>query len=215
MIEAYRVVQNQARTYALEATESPEQAGFLEEVLEASKPELLYPDWHVLIATPFRYPLPVPPAYQARFKPPYSLRNVLYCCRKETTALFEAGYHFLRERVGRTEMVPESGRRTIFSLSLLEEPTHDIRSRRDIKKIMDRLAYGPSHRYINSQPRARMLLYPSCREPDGGDNFACFEIEALGKRIGGSLDLDYYFSPERESIVWSGQGLEVFWKTAS
>lgn len=213
MIEAYRVVEDQRRSYSYEATADAEQASYLDLVLEESKPPLLYSEWHVLIAAPFRYPLPVRPAYEARFKPPYSGRNVLYCSRATLTALHEHAFHFLRQRVGREGTAPETGQRTIFSVFVKEDDVTDISGHPEIRRIMDRVQYAPSHEYIRRHSEVKVISYPSCRDPGRGMNYAARDIESLGKDIGEKKTIEFYFDPRSVSIRWIGHELDIDWAT--
>lgn len=213
MIEAFRVVQDQTRSYSYDATKNAEEAAYLESVLEFTKPRDLYADWHRLIATSFRYPLPVQPAYQARFTPPYYNRNALYCSKESVTALYEHAYHFLRQRVHLKGAAPETGLRTIFSLSVEERDIEDISGRPDIARIMDRQDYSASHDDIRKNPAIKVVGYPSCRDPGHRLSFAALEIASLGKAIGDEKLIEFYFEPARRTIRWIEYGLDIDWET--
>lgn len=212
MIEAYRVVQHQLLSYSYEATGNADEAAYLESVLEFTKPKVVYADWHRLIGAPFRYSLPVQPMYQARFSPPYSNRNALYCSEEPGTALYEHAYHFLKQRVHLAGAVPETDTRTIFSLFIKKTDIEDIRRRKDIARITDRQDYTASHEFIRKNPALKVVAYPSCRDPERGRNFAAFEIASLGKEIGKEQVLSFYFDPERASIRWIDYTLDIDWK---
>lgn len=212
-MELCRVVESLTRLYAEQATTSYEKALYLESVLERNKPPLLYPEWNPLIATPFRYPLPVAPAYQARFRPPFFEKNVLYASRELRTCLYEHAYHFLFER-HHLKAIRESGQRNAFILFLNTTPT-DIHHHPDLRAIMNRHDYAPSHAYIRKNPVTDSLLYPSCRDPQQGDNVAIFTIECLAKNIGTEKTLFYYFDPKQLSIAWMDFNLTIAWKEVS
>jgi hypothetical protein len=211
LIEVCRIVESQSRLYAEQATSSYEKALYLESILEETKPKLPAEGWHPLIATPFRYPLPVSPSYQARFRPPFFSKNVLYASRDLRTILYEHAYHFLRERV-HLKAIRESGQRTAFTLFISSTHITDLHKHPDIRRIMDRRDYAPSHAYIQEHPEAEVLLYPSCRDPQAGDNYAVLDVLSLAKHIGSQETISYYFEPDQPSIVWMDYGLRIAWK---
>ena len=73
MIDVFRVIEDQASVYGYKATEDQEEAIQLEVLIELTKPKLNFSEWDTLIATQFRYPLPVGESYSARFRPPFFL----------------------------------------------------------------------------------------------------------------------------------------------
>ena len=209
MIEVCRI-ESQPSLYAEEATSSYEKALYLESILEETKPPLPATGWPPLVATPFRYPLPVAPAYQARFRPPFFSKNVLYAARELRTALYEHAYHYLLERV-HLKALRETGQRTAFSLFIVSRNITDLHGDPEIQKIMDRRDYRPSHAYIEAHPAIEVLLYPSCRDPRQGDNFAIFDVHCLAKNIGAQQTLSFYFEPAGPSILWMDSGLRITW----
>lgn len=213
MIEAFRVVQDQTRSYSYDATGNAEEASYLESVLELTKPRALYEDWHRLISTPFRYPLPVQPSYQARFTPPYYHRNALYCSKESLTALYEHAYHFLRQRVHLEGAVPETGLRTIFSLFVDEGDVSDLGGRPDIARIMERQDYSASHDYVRKNPAVKVIGYPSCRDPERGMNFAALEIASLGRALGDEKLIEFHFEPVHKIVRWIEYNLSIDWET--
>jgi hypothetical protein len=214
LIEVCRIVESQSRLYAENATSTYEKALYIESVLEETKPKLTAQGWHPLLATPFRYPLPVLSIYQARFRPPFFLKNVLYASLELRTALYEHAYHYLRERV-HLKCVRETGQRTIFSLYITSSRIVDLRKHSDILKIMDRHDYAASHAFIEANPKVHILRYPSCRDPRAGDNFAVFDIHCLAKHIGMQQALSFYFEPSGRFILWMDYGLRILWKEVS
>ncbi len=215
MIEAYRVIQDQTHNYSYDATESAEEAAYLESILELSKPREIYAQWHRLIAAPFRYPLPVQPAYKARFTPPYYTRNALYCSKESVTALYEHAFHFLRQRVHLEGAATETGLRTIFSLFVEEQDVDDISGHPDITRITARNDYSASHDYIRKNPNAKVIGYPSSREPSRRMSFAVLEIASLGKKVGEERPMSFYFDPATKTIRWIEYTLDIDWKTVA
>lgn len=215
MIEAFRIVESHSQIYSYHATSSEENAKYLELLLEETKPLLPSGGWHILIASPFRYPLPVPPKYQARFRPPFYPKNVFYCSQKIPTALHEHAYHFLKERI-HLDGIKEAGQRTLFSLFLHDEDITDIREHPNINAIMNKRDYAESHRYIESNPDTKALCYPSCRDPGREPNYAVFEISSLEKGIGAEKLMSFYYDQTALSITWKvtwdDLNLRISWK---
>jgi hypothetical protein len=213
-LEVCRIVESQSRLYAEQATSSYEKALYLESILEQTKPPLPAEGWHPLIATPFRYPLPVAPPYQARFRPPFFHKNVLYASGEFRTILYEHAFHYLMERV-HLQAVREAGQRTAFTLFITSSPITDLHREKDWKTIMDRRDYAPSHAYIRGHLDTEVLRYPSCRDPQQGDNFAVFDIRALARHLGKQETVSFYFDPLDMSIVWMDYRLRITWKEVS
>ncbi len=210
-LEAYRIVESQSRLYAEQATSSYEKALYLETVLELTKPTLPARGWHPLLATPFRYPLPVAPMYQARFRPPYFPKNVFYASKETRTVLYEHAFHYLQERAHLSGALREAGQRTLFSLFIMSSSILAIHGEKNLSTLMSRTDYGPSHAYIASHPDAEVISYPSCRDPQQGDNFAVFDIHCLAKYIGSQETASFYFDPKTLSILWMDRQLRISW----
>jgi hypothetical protein len=215
LTEVYRVVESQSQLYAQQATSSSDKAAYLESVLESTKPKRHDHDWHKLIATPFRYPPPVPAENAARFRPPFYSRNVFYASGHYLTTLYEHGFHFLRQCIHLRGAVRESGLRTLFSMFIVSEEIADIRGQSGIQSIMDRRDYSASHAFILKNPEVRVLLYPSCRDSKKGDNYAVFDIHCLAKDIGTEGVIAYSFDPLKSSLYWIKLGLSIEWKQVS
>jgi len=214
LIEACRIVESQSRLYAEQATSSYEKALYLESILEDTKPKLPAKGWRPLIATPFRYPVPITPGYQARFRPPFFAKNVLYASRELRTTLYEHAYHFLRERI-HLNGIRETGLRTAFTLFITSPRVTDLRKHKALPKIMDRRDYAASHAFIQTHPDSKVILYPSCRDPRHGDNFAVLDIHCLARHIGKQETLSFYFEPDSSSLVWMESGLRISWQEIS
>jgi len=211
VIEAHRIVEDQLQLYGYRATKSAPKAAYIYSLLEATKPGLPHKAWHPLIATPFRHSLPCPPNKQARFRPAYFNRNILYCSLSSDTVFHEHAYHFLKERIHLVGS-RDYGRRTAFTLFLNEKAVTDISSHPNIKAIMNRRDYSASHEFIKTKPEVKIISYPSCRDPKHGINYAALDITALRKEIGEERTLPFYFDQAAQSILWTELGLEIFWK---
>lgn len=176
-----RIVELQAHTLIRKITDTQEEYEFIEGLIESQKPPPLPADHHYLIKTPFRYPLPVEPKYAARFRPPFYHRNCFYGAELYRTSAYEFAYHWLKQRVHVAKLSQEPQPRTHFQVDFSDGGCIDVRQYPDIKKIMDRRNYGPSHRFIDSNPDISSILYFSCRDPQQGNCVVTFEINTLGK----------------------------------
>lgn len=211
MTPAHRIVQQQEKLYSNAVTSSPYIAAQLDLLLERSKPENPYPDWDPLISTPFRYPLPVEAAFQARFKPPHSHFQTLYCSKMMETALYEHAYYFMKERI---HLPPqeEHGTRTLFSLSLDENRITDLTHHANVRALVHKNNYTASHRYIQKHPDCKGVKYPSCRDPKKRSNFAIFDIHLIGKKVSAHHSIGFVFRPKDMSIHWLEFALTIHWK---
>lgn len=210
MIQAWRIVENQANLYGFRAADNAEKALYLEDIIESTKPAPLTAGWDKLIAAPFRHPLPVPHAYQARFRPPYFNRNILYCSKELLTALYEHAFHYMRERV-HLKGVREAGQRTAFTLLIDPKAVTDVRHRRDAKALTARKDYAASHAYISKNPEVRVIAYPSCRDPKRRLNYAALDIKAVGPNTGERRAISFYFDQSQGSILWTDFDLPIRW----
>ena len=89
--ELWRVVQDQRSYYNKIDDLEYDEAYELNVLLETSKPLLNndHEEWHELIYSPFRYPLPVGLSFGSRFKPPGSAYNILYAALEKETSFSE------------------------------------------------------------------------------------------------------------------------------
>lgn len=185
----HRIVENQAKMVTHELTDTQEEFEFIESLIDGTKPPLNREGWHHLIATPFRYELPVKPEYQARFKPPFSNFLVFYGSCELRTAAYEYGLHWLRERIHLNGLSQVPASRTYFTVGFRDSQILDITSHVKIKKIMDRTSYAASHEYITTVPNPSSIRYPSARDLMGGFCVAAFKKEVLEKRARTSQEL--------------------------
>ncbi len=107
----WRVVEHQHKIYEYKVTTTDRRAELLKEMVEKTKPDPYAHQWHELIATPFRYPVPVGAEYAARFKPVGMMKNVFYGAGIEQTCLYEHAYWFFKLRLGMSK-----GRKTAPAL---------------------------------------------------------------------------------------------------
>lgn len=196
-----RIVELQAHTVIRKVTETQEEYELIENIIESFKPPLPKTKHHYLIQTPFRYPLPVPPLYAGRFKPPFYERNCFYGTLEFRTVVYEYGYHWLRQRVHVKGLSHEPQPRTHFKVGFRDPRCKDIRRLPKIKEIMDRNDYGPSHRFIREHPGISSALYPSCRDPQRGDCVVTFEIKTLGRAPESEKLLHLIYDPKNRACL--------------
>jgi len=177
-----RIVELQAKTVIRQITDTQEEYDFIENLIESHKPPLPKTDHHYLIATPFRYPLPIAPEYAGRFKPPYYERNCFYGTLEYQTSVFEYGYHWLLQRVHLKGLSQQPQPRTHFKVKFKDPDCLDLRKHKRIKEMMDRHDYSSSHHFVLKQKNLTSLIYPSCRDPKQGSCVITFEINTLGKK---------------------------------
>lgn len=205
----FRIVERQVVTYEYNATSTRENAELLEQLINRTKPEPYHAEWHDLIATPFRYPLPVPLNFAARFRSPNSMTNVLYSSKEEVTAYYEHAYYFLRFRLG-LKNVRRTGQRTIFGIKILNpDDVTDISAHPDISEIIDTNDYSASYRYVEKNPNVKVICYPSCRDPERRHNFAVRDINALDKKILFERTISFSYDNTDHSMEWIDTGLRI------
>lgn len=178
----HRIVEHQAKTVTRHTTETQQEYEYIEELIEAIKAPLPPTGHDYLIATPFRYPLPVGMPYQARFKPPLSLRHAFYGAEEFQSCGYETAYHWLRQRVHLKGLSQTAEPRTHFRVRFHDSKIMDIRRHPTIVSLMDRHDYRPSHRFVEDHPTVSSIRYPSCRDPGHGPYVVTFRLETLGKR---------------------------------
>ena len=214
----HRCVESQAHAPLRLLTDTQDEYEFLESFVEDSKPAYLGLDgYDLLVQTPFRYKLPVPNRFAARFRPGFFHKNVFYASKKRDTSLYEASYYFLRQRhyIEGLSQTPEP--RTLFVAGVNLKGAADLRSHPEIEKIMDRNDYGASHHYMEANRDTEVLLYPSCRCPNRGTNVAVFKIGRLEKKPTSQETLTFVYDSGKKAVrIFGGSGKElmliVHWK---
>lgn len=198
MIDVIRIVEHQANLSSYRAAQDAERAVHLELLIEFTKPKNKFAEWDDLIATPFRYS---PPFKNARFRPPFSARNVFYGALDKDTAFHEYTFHFMQERL-HLDVPPEIGQRTLFIVEAHDEKAIDIRTHPDCEKIMDKNEYSYSHQFIEKHLDISFLKYPSCRDPLHRDNAAIFDIQHLEKKVKTQISIKYFYDYKKQHINW-------------
>ena len=196
-----RIVELQAENVIFNIASSERNADFIEELVEDTKPDLNFEDYHFLIATAFRYPPPVPPEYAARFKPAFYPRNCLYASLEVRTSVYEFFYHWLLTWSHIKGLDTKVESRTHFQFEFNDKSLVDIRNHKDIDKLMDRHNYEPSQDFVRTLDKFDSILYPSCRDPEEGDNVATFNIKTLGKKILSEQTLQFHYVEEEMKCV--------------
>jgi RES domain len=216
MIEVHRIVEDQAKLTSYRATQDTEKAVQLELLIDMTKPPMQASGWHDLVATPFRYDLPVMPSFQARFRPPYFPKNVFYAAGVLETALYEYSYHMMRQRVhlqvGRRRVKNETGTRTGFSVDANDSSALRIHSLPNASAILDRSDYSASHAFIRSNLQATFIVYPSVRDPQHRDNMALMEISHLSHQIKEEKQLNFFYDYKKKVVNWIDLGIEIAWE---
>lgn len=210
MIELVRIVEHQSTLYSYRATLNAALALHLELLIESTKPRNLYAAWHPLIATPFRYS---PPHLQARFRPPYG-KNAFYGSMIEETALFEHAFHFMKQRM-HLKIKTDTGFRTIFFVDANENNSIQIRNHPDCASIMHKNDYSASHQFVNANPNATFIIYPSCRDSQQRDNAAVLDIHHLAKNPKWESTIKFFYDNQKKQISWLDYHLQIQWDEIS
>ena len=95
----------------------------------------------------------------------------------------------------------EAQRRTYFEVKYNDPNCTDIRSHRNIKKIMDRNNYSASHDFVLKNPDVSSICYPSCRDPQRGDCFAIFDIRTLDPQVIRTKSLNLIYNGSKKSCL--------------
>jgi hypothetical protein len=207
LIEVNRIVEHQASLSSYRATQDEERAIQLELLIEYTKPKIPSTDWHYLISTPFRYS---PPHPNARFRPPFTRRNVFFGALHTDTAFYEFAYHFMKQRI-HLKAESETGQRTLFSVEANDTTAVRIHEHDSYQKIIDRNNYSASHEFIEQNPHVTFILYPSCRDPELRDNAAIFDIKHLEKNPKWESSLKFFYVFKKQELIWIDKKLHIQW----
>lgn len=174
-----RIIESQSEAVTRRMTDNEEEFEFIEGLVELTKPPIPQTSHNYLIATPFRYKLPVPPQYAARFKPPLWSKNAFYASFEFETSAHEYGYHWLRQRIHLEGLSQQIEPRTHLTVEFDDINLIDLRNHENKAAIMSRTNYQASHEFVLQNPNTTSILYPSCRTPNDGTNIVTFEINTL------------------------------------
>jgi hypothetical protein len=208
-VSAWRVVQSQAISFYQKIDNlTTEEAIELNIAIEMTKPllNLDHELWHELIYTPFRYPLPVGVDFAARFRPPFSLKNIFYCSKEKVTSYAESAHHALWERLHLIEKEDEIIPKTIFGIIINNyENFYLIKSNDPELKIIMSNNYKKSYEIASREDNKDGFIYPSARIKEG-TNFAISNIHSLEKDVINQSDCYFKYSVKNEQIiVYEGQ----------
>jgi hypothetical protein len=209
LIEVNRIVEHQASLSSYRATQDEERAIQLELLIEYTKPKIPTLDWHYLISTPFRYS---PPHPNARFRPPFSRRNVFFGALHTDTAFYEFAYHFMKQRI-HLNADSETGQRTLFSVEANPIAAIRIHEHIDCQKITAKNNYTASHEFIENNPQVTFILYPSCRDPEQRDNAAILDIQHLEKNPKWETSLKFFYDFKKQELTWIDKSLHIRWES--
>jgi hypothetical protein len=217
----HRIIELQlGDSYATRATDTAEESKLLDEILENTKPFIQKNKFDRLIYTSFRYDLPVPEIYAARFKPAGFKYNVWYGTYETETAIYEATYHFMRERIHLKCETGSVESRTLVKAEFNVENFLDISKRKNLNKIMNKKNYIES--YLVSEEAVKKnrdgIIYPSCRDPKKGKCAAAYKIDVFSEDLNklSELTLDLFYKDKK--IQWtrgSSLNLTVDWNEVS
>lgn len=207
MIEIARIVEDQANLYSYRATQNQKHALQLESLIESTKPQNFFQQWHPLIATPFRYS---PPHPNARFRPPFG-KNVFYGSLIEETALFEHAFHFMRERM-HLKLLTDTGIRTLFFVDANNQDAIHICAQKDFSALIDKQDYSASHHFIEKNPDATFVIYPSCRDPEQRENAAILDIQHLEKKLKWEANIKFFYNNKLKQLTWIDYPLHIRWE---
>lgn len=208
-VALWRVVEHQSEQYEYRATSTTEMGDVLHDLIEESKPTPYCHEWHDLIATSFRYPLPVEARFEARFRPAGSMKNVLYASEYEETTLYEHGYYFFKLRIG-VEGLPPAGSRTIFSPLLRDRmQAVNLYDHPQVDEITDPHSHTASHSFVRENSDVAAVRYPSCRDPERRPNYVILDIRALEKRIGTQKPITFSYNRSTSTLHWKDYKLAL------
>ncbi len=209
----YRIVELQlGDSYAKKATDTYEESKLLDQILDKSKPFIEKSSFDKLIYTSFRYDLPVPEIYSARFRPPLFEKNVWYGTYEIETAIFEASFHFLKERVHLKNAGGSVESRTLVHAHGNVKNFLNILKHKNIKKIMDKNSHIASYAVAADAIKRNKdgILYPSCRDPKKGICAAVYNIDVFSDDISklSELTLNLYYKDKK--VNWSrGKSINI------
>jgi hypothetical protein len=162
---------------------SAKEIDYMEELLDETPPSLAAMPHHPLIKISFIHTTPVPPGAAGRFRPPGIVLNVFYASRYIPTAVYEAVYYFLRERLGNNFSSKEV-KKIAFGVNLNTKHFHDVFNHPNLASIMSKTDYRESHQYYMANQRMPGVIYPSCRDVNAGKkNFAVMDISHIEPNI--------------------------------
>jgi hypothetical protein len=107
---------------------------------------------------------------------------------------------------------PETGVRTIFAVGADDSGAVSIHKHKAVKRLMDRNDYTVSHQFIENNPQINFIYYPSCRDPNHGDNAAILDITLLNKTLEWESPIKFFYDNNNRVINWLDYRLHIQWK---
>jgi len=208
----WRIVEQEAKSQSRKTTDSPDEYEFLESYIDSGKPPYPNTGHHVLVATAFRYEVPTPPDFVARFKPPFGNPKAFYSSLDSRTSCYETAYHFMKERVHLPSASQTPEPRTLFSVAF-SGPIFDIATEARLPEIISRKSMEASWDFVRNNPNVNSVLYPSCRDPDHGQNVFTKDISSLEKNPKNYTDLRFIFESQNRLVRILDRHEDPAWET--
>lgn len=166
---------------------------YMEDLLDEVPPMIAALPHHELIKRSFIFTQPTPPHFAGRFKPPAINLNVLYASRYIPTAVHEAVYYFLKERVN-NNFSGQPEKKLAFGMLVDDQNFHNVCNHPSIQNIMSKTSYADSHNYYLSNQGLEGIIYPSCRINHRLNfNFAIMDIKKIDPGIHNIDNLEFSF----------------------
>jgi hypothetical protein len=220
----WRITEDQASWFLRNNTPcDEEEVGLIEELVSETKPnndlvrEFERRGYHFLVYSQFRYPPPIPPEYEARFKPPFYSKNVFYGSIELYTSYYEYAYHWMRQRIHLPTVSLTAEERTVFSVSFSDRSIVDIHHHKDIAAIMNKADYAASHKFVKENQHINSILYPSARKV-GGKCVSTYDIKNLSKTPKEKDNIRLVFHTKKQDCVIydsSNQPVTIKWRDVS
>lgn len=179
-LKPWRAVEAQHIAATRRLVDSLAEQALLEEILEASKPEVQTKGFHYLLETPFRYP---PWLRGSRFRSPAD-PGVFYAAEEPRTACAELGYwrwRFLADSEGLRDLGPAP--QTLFQVAI-DGRAVDLRAKpfaRQAAKWTDPASYSATQAFAAVARKAgiSVIRYQSVRDPHKGGCAAILDPRAF------------------------------------
>jgi hypothetical protein len=205
-----RVANPRLALYSFNATSDKGKAEQLDVLFQITgRTQTNFHKWHPLIAEPFMYP---PSNYESRFKPPFG-KNVFYGSFSREPTLYESAFYIIRERLNLS--INDADIRTIFSVDAIELNNIDVGQAANAVRIMDRQSFIEAHQFINLNPQATFIKYPSCRDVNKRMNIAILDISRLNKAPLANDTISFSYDSAKKEILWAEDNLTINWTDVS
>lgn len=173
----------------------------------------LYSD---LIFRHFSHALPVPAQFVGRFKPEFYTRNAFYGGLKLSTAVYEASYYFMKERMHLPEATSVTASKISFNVDFSDPNALDVQNHPHVLLLTNRRTWADSWVFIKTVT-TDSVVYPSARHTEGFC-VLCYEIGFLATTTSTPETLNFVYDREKEMcIVFKGRSAieTIHWRTVS